>query len=242
MPNDTETSSKRSDLLTVQEIALLEGLNHQIAKICVWAHHHQRFEQGLMLLRHQNFSCTEVVLRDLAKFFRLVWQLDAPRTERPNCFLCRALLPEQSDELCKCFRECQVGRYIDPITPQTIDELKRLYPRDWHKIIIETVICEQPSCGALMPITAGVVASKFAKGKTWKSPKLCMNCFHVKQGPMGAPQHQHQHASPQGPRPNRGPRPGSPLRTAIAEANKGKVDLRDLQQTVASESPEVAEG
>src|SRR5688500_10527322 len=92
------SSTKRNDMLTVTEMSLLEGLNMQIAKICVWAHHHQRFEQGLMLLGYQGFACTEVLMRDIARFFRVLWQVDAPRTERPKCFLCMRMLPEQSDE------------------------------------------------------------------------------------------------------------------------------------------------
>jgi hypothetical protein len=210
--NDVQRFAK----LKLESFAALK-VDQQIAQICVWAVHHDMIEQGRMLCDAQRVALSEDQMHEVAFFFLKVWQLDLGRDERTHCFLCKAQLPELFERLCKCFRAAQVARYIDPITPQTIMYLRKQYPEDWNTLIVETIQCQNAECGCLAPVTAGVVNARFQKGRTWRSPKLCMECFTLKNKSHG-----------QRTRPPR-------------SAPKAASSLKALQVHVATVSPPTAE-
>lgn len=202
-------------------------LNQQIGKIAVWSVHHQREEQGLSLCSAQGLDITKDEIRELALRFREFWQIDVEREKRTKCFLCRKPLPAHEEFLCSCFKEAQVGKWLYPVTPQTLNELKAKLPKTWQTFTIETIQCVVPSCRENAEVPAYVAAAKFAKGRAWKSPKYCEACWKKKQKAFKRP-------SPVAPIPRH-----NPLSASLGEVSK--VDLQDLQNTVSQSSPPAAE-
>jgi len=154
---------------------LLQKIDMQTAMVCIHFVHHQQVEQARILCAARGIELTEDDVYNVASGFREIFQVDASREERPNCFLCRQPLPAEMERLCSCFRSAQKGRFIDPITPQTIGALRDLYPNGWRDRIIETIQCVE--CGALESVSAGVAASRFDRGLPWRTPRKCMLCY-----------------------------------------------------------------
>lgn len=206
-------------------------VDQKIARICVWAVHHERVEQGRMLSERQGCTLTEEDIYEVAFFFRKVWQIDESRADRKDCFLCKAVLPTHLERLCRCFRVAQVGVWI-PTTTESILWLKKTYPEDWYEHIMETILCQ--ACGDTAEVKAHVVAAKFRKGRSvWRSPKFCQECFKAKQK-----QKQRDQGEPR----FRGPRsrstPSAPVKSTVETPS---ATLEELHAKVAQVSPPTAE-
>lgn len=215
----TETQSFAK--LKLEEFVGLR-VDQQIARICVWGVHHERVEQSRMLAELRSCTLSEEEVYEVAFFFRKVWQIDAPRNTRSECFLCFADLPTHEERLCQCFREAEVAVWIEP-TPQSVAWLKKQYPRDWQGHIMEVINCQM--CKRNASIRAGLVASKFKRGSSvWNSPQFCQPCFVKKQK-------QRDPSTPQ-----RKPGLHVPVKARVESAT-----LEDLHAQVAQVSPPLAE-
>jgi hypothetical protein len=223
--------TEHEEIEELDELDMLTGLmtrpdiDQQIGKIAVWYVHRSRIEQGLRLAAAQGVELTEDQLYELAFKFRAFWQLDASRTERKRCFICRTKLPPQEEVLCKCFQAAEVARFIE-CTPQGIDDLRRRYPDGWTEVLAETIQCLNPDCSKIAEVKAGVVAAFLRKGKPWKSPKWCMDCYQTK----------HSKSVPPPPALFKGKKA---LKVSLEDSSK--VSLQELQEKIVKDSAPVAE-
>lgn len=204
------------------DMFLKREVNQQVARICVWAVHHDKLEEGLRLCTAQGCKLGEDDMYEVAVFFKKVWQIDVPREVRKTCFLCNDDLPQHFERLCQCFREAQVARFIDP-TPDNIEFLKEQYPGRWAQKIVETILCQ--SCGCLARVEAGVVDSKFRKGKHWNTPKFCQKCYNGRKNE----------------RDQRQTSASRKIHSSVEMKDSKLATLRDLQEKLQSASPPVAE-
>lgn len=185
------------------------------ALVAVWSVHHQKVEQGLMRCNIKGTNWSIDYLYRVAALYRWIWQVDMPREKRERCFLCRRTLPASEEGLCLCFRRAQVGRWLDEINPATIKSLKHAYGREWKYVPIETIECKE--CGDHALVEARVAVGYFKRKLSYKTPHFCRWCWKDKRKSNDA----------------------APLKSPVKESTK--VDLEDLQEKVAEESPSVAE-
>lgn len=221
--NDIQKFAK----LRLEEFVSLK-VDQQIARICVWSVHHERVEQARRLAEYRDCMLSEDDVYEIAFFFRKVWQIDAPRDERARCFLCFEPLPTHVERLCHCFRIAEVGVWIEA-TPENIAWLKKTYPGTWFSKNMETIHCQK--CHRNSDVSAGTVANKFRKGRSWRSPKFCQDCFTENQKQRDHGGRQVQKARTRKP----------PLRVPVKAAPEQAPTLEDLHAKVAEVSPPVAE-
>jgi len=188
--------------LTPDDIASVEGLSMQTAKVCVWALFDDRVDQAQRLLAKQAVLIDPVMIKELGAFFASQWQVNALRTGdgcREHCFLCQRKLPNVG-ELCVCYKEARVVQYIDDVTKlDDVKEYRDQNPNGYRDIPFETHFCATPGCGIVFPVNMGNVEdalrraitramhmdkSSFEEAKavtTYRAPSLCPTCQHAAQ-------------------------------------------------------------
>lgn len=155
-----------------------DHVNQRICMICVWAVQRSRVEQGRLLCKVYGVHLSEDEVYAIAKKWRENWQIDKPRNYRGTCFLCNRTLPPEMEALCRCFREVEVGRFLEPADTQEIESLIKDYGPN---LIVETIQCKD--CRRLSSITLGILLSRYKsqenRGRTpvYTTPKRCQPCY-----------------------------------------------------------------
>jgi hypothetical protein len=171
-----DTLLEAVDRLSILSDEIFLEMDNQLGKIAVWGVHNSKLDQAILLAADRGRHWSYDELYAWAALYRLLWQLDAPRTERSTCVLCRDTLPRQEEYLCRCFREIEIGRKID-CSLHGLERLQVAFPQNWADVQAEVYQCKNPACKEIAEVNAGVVFSKVKQGVAWVTPKLCHRCY-----------------------------------------------------------------
>lgn len=155
-------------MLNEKDVALVEGMTLDKAKLTVSAVQQQRLELAAVLLSKQGVPATPEFVKELGEYWSIVFQVQPGR----GCFFCGQT---QAAKLCGCYPAIPV-----PVTREDVAALAEAYPDRWPRIKAERCVC---GCGAEFDVPLGVIADRLRQGRLWSTPKACRDCWNAAKRP-----------------------------------------------------------
>jgi len=147
-----------NESITVADLGQFPELSVPVAQICVWGVRENRITQSRRALLELGADYTEGVVRDIAKFFSILWGVDDSVETRKSCAVC-GRHRHAGEDLCPCFANAGLGRYLRDV--QSLEDIGRyaaLEPKSYRDFVFERARCL--SCGAVFSTTLGRVEKK----------------------------------------------------------------------------------
>lgn len=154
-------------MLNEKDVALVEGMTLEKAKLAVAALHHKRLELAAVLLSRQGVPATAQFVKELGEFWSTAFQAQPGRA----CFFCS----KSSATLCACYPSIPT-----PTTREDVAAVAAAYPDTWRRIKTEHCTC---GCGATFDVPLGVIADRLDQGRLWSTPKACRDCWNQAKRP-----------------------------------------------------------
>jgi hypothetical protein len=152
-------------MLTASDVALIDNLNLEAARLAVWATHNNRC--GLVAVEftmNRNIPATPASVQDLGRFYSVVF-----RQQDRDCFFCGSA--DKQRGLCpSCYPQL-----MPPTTKEAFEAMQRYDVQSWRQITADR--CECVKCRATFSVPAGVIYDRLAAGKAWTTPKWCRACW-----------------------------------------------------------------